>query len=199
VLGTDLTFWVSRAVLRRSRALRSKETTRMRIPLAKRLVFITVVLIAGVLVPVGYNRFVYWPVPTWNLVRNLRAACVGFQLDNGQYPWPKPESVTATTEIKGSDVYVELRGLPGAMINTNHIDYYGVVDKRRVKNGAWVDQWGHEIMFRVDPGTLEPVVWSCGEDGKDDTNDGVSPDPAKFPKTCYWFGTGKMSDDIVIR
>jgi len=43
------------------------------------------------------------------------------------------------------------------------------------------------------------VIWSCGPDGKDDTNDGVSPDPAKFPKTYYWFGTGRKSDDLTNR
>jgi len=73
------------------------------------------------------------------------------------------------------------------------------VKKRWLKNGTLVDNWGREIMFRVDPEKLAPVIWSCGADGKDDTNDGVSPDPAKFPKTYYWFGTGRKSDDLTNR
>ena len=195
MLGTALTFGVSSAVLRRSKELRSRAATRMRIPLAKMLVFITVVLTAGVLVPVGYNRISYWPVPTRQLVMELNMACGNLLVETGQYPWPKPDSVTATTEIRGKDVYVELRGLPGATINTNQ-DYLAEVKKRLLKNGTLVDQWGHEIMFRVDPKSGVPVVWSCGKNGKDDTNTGISPDPVKFPKTYYWFGSGSTGDDL---
>jgi len=133
--------------------------------------------------------------PTSQLVALLGSACASFRVLTGQYPWPKPDSVTATTEIKGSDVYIELCGLPGAKINTSR-HLIAEVDKHLLKNGALVDTWGHEIMFRVDPATMKPVIWSCGRDGKDDTNDGVSPDPVKFPKTYYWFGTGRKSDDI---
>jgi len=163
------------------------------------LVVLAFVLLAIFLFSGGTSISCPGKSPTAVLVSNLHAACVSYERMNGLYPWPQPYSVTATTEIKGSDVYVELRGLPGAKINTHHLDYLNVKDKRLEKNGAWVDQWGHEIMFRIDPETLEPVIWSCGPDGKDDTNDGVSPDPAKFPKTYYRFGTGKGSDDITNR
>jgi len=137
-------------------------------------------------------------IPTRSVILELNLACDNFRLENGQYPWAKPDSVTATTEIRGKDVYVELRGLPGAKINTTQ-DYFGEVKERYLKNGTVVDTWGHEIMFRVDPATMKPVIWSCGPDGKDDTNDGVSPDPAKFPKTYYWFGKGGTGDDITNR
>jgi len=43
------------------------------------------------------------------------------------------------------------------------------------------------------------VIWSCGGNGKDETNDGDSPDPAKFPKTYYVFGKGDTGDDISTR
>jgi len=137
-------------------------------------------------------------VPTVTFVLELGLACENFRLENGRYPWAKPDSVTASTEIRGRDVYVELRALPGAEINTTQ-DYLGEVPKRLVKNGAPVDIWGREIMFRVDPKTGKPVIWSCGRDGRDDTNDGPSPDPAKFPKTYYWFSTGQKSDDLTNR
>jgi len=150
--------------------------------------------------------FIGWNKPnlvlrTRSVVDELDLACSNFRLENGRYPWAKPDSVTATTEIRCRDVYVELRGLPGAKINTTQ-DYFGEVKERYLKNGTVVDTWGHEITFRVDPATMKPVIWSCGRDGKDDTNDGVSPDPAKFPKTYYWFGsgsTGRISDDITNR
>ncbi len=40
------------------------------------------------------------------------------------------------------------------------------------------------------------VIWSCGPNGVDETNDGKSPDPAKYPKGYYWFGKGDTGDDI---
>jgi len=80
--------------------------------------------------------------------------------------------------------------------NGSGADYLGYLPKQSVKDGAVVDSWDHEIMFRVNPKDGFAVIWSCGPNGRDDTNDGVSPDPVKFPKTYYWFGTGEKGDDI---
>ena len=162
------------------------------------LVLPAVLIAASVAVPFLYTGGPHHGRSTANLVLQLDVACSSFRLLNDQYPWPKPDSVTAATEIRGKDVYIELRGLPGAKINTSR-HFIAEVDIHLLKNGALVDTWGHEIMFRVDPKTLTPVIWSCGPDGKDGTNDGVSPDPAKFPKTYYWFGTGDTGDDITNR
>jgi hypothetical protein len=155
-----------------------------------------IALVIGIVLPNSRHKSICRQ--TASFVAELDLACENFRLENGQYPWAKPSEVTAATEIRGKDVYVELQGLPGATINTSQ-NYLGEVKKRQVKNGTLVDNWGHEIMFRVDPEKLTPVIWSCGPDGKDDTNDGVSPDPAKFPKTYYWFGTGRKSDDLTNR
>ena len=149
----------------------------------------------GVLLVFGKATTGSISVPIASLVQELDLACNNFRLENGQYPWAKPDSVTATTEIRCKDVYIELRGLPGAKINTTQ-DYLGEVKKRHVKNGTLVDPWGHEIMIRVNPKDGSPVIWSCGKNGKDDTNTGTSPDPVKFPKTYYWFGSGSTGDDI---
>jgi hypothetical protein len=101
-------------------------------------------------------------------------------------------------KIDGKEVYAELRGLPGAKLNTAK-DYLGEVQKRFLKKGALVDEWGCEILFRVDPKTDQAVIWSCGPNGIDETNDGDSPDPAEFPKGYYWFGKGDTGDDITSR
>jgi hypothetical protein len=129
------------------------------------------------------------------LVYSIQIACENYRLNSGQYPWLKPSEVTGTTEIRGRDVYVELRGLAGPKTRIK-LDYLGEVRKEFLKNGALVDSWGHEILFRVDPKTGKPVIWSCGENGIDETNDGESPDPAKYPKGYYWFGKGDTGDDI---
>jgi type II secretory pathway pseudopilin PulG len=134
-------------------------------------------------------------VKTGHLVSDVKLACENFRLEYGQYPWAKPSAADAATIIDGKDVYAELRGLPGAKVNTTQ-DYLGEVQQRFLKNGVLVDYWGREILFRVNPNGLQAVIWSCGLNGVDETNDGTSPAPAKFPKGYYWFGKGDTGDDI---
>ncbi|HOX04953.1 MAG TPA: hypothetical protein PK280_01015, partial [Planctomycetota bacterium] len=137
------------------------------------------------------------------LLNDARLACENFRLEHGQYPWPKPPAVTralaadpvADVAIRGQQVYAEVRGHSGATINTAQ-DYLGDVRKTFLKNGALVDSWGREIRFRVNFSGLQAVIWSCGPNGIDETNDGDSPDPAKYPKGYYWFGKGDTGDDI---
>ena len=129
------------------------------------------------------------------LVDHLRPALAHFRQEHGRYPWPKPEQVTPATEISGATVHTELRALPGATINAQ-VDFLGEVRSNFLRNGALLDSWGHEILFRVDPKTGQAVIWSCGPNGIDETNDGASPDPAKLPKGYYWFGNGGTGDDI---
>ncbi len=129
------------------------------------------------------------------LITDVRLACENFRLETGRYPWVKADEVTAATEIDIRDVYAELRGLPEAKLNTSQ-DYLGDVRKRFLRDGMLVDLWGHAIMIRVDPKTGQAVIWSCGPNGVDETNDGGSPDPAKLPKGYYWFGKSDTGDDI---
>ena len=136
------------------------------------------------------------------LVEQLGPICESFRMDYGQYPWTKATAVTGATVIRGEEVCAELRASPGAVVNTTHDYLTGVPGTFLRKVGGkdrLVDAWGADIMFRVNPNGGAPVIWSCGPDGRDDTNDGASPDPAKFPKTYYWFGTGQKSDDIASR
>lgn len=162
-------------------------------------------LIVVVLLVIGFGLYYTWgflrsnwivdPWPDRHFhIDRLQVACAGYRLDNGTYPWPLPSAVTPTTTISTGEVCAILRGERGG----NQI-YLGDIPKKFLRNGTVVDRWGHEIMIRVDPATMKPVVWSCGPDGKDDTNDGESPDPAKFPKSYYWFGKGDTGDDIVSR
>lgn len=136
-------------------------------------------------------------VPVRILVTELRLACANFRLMHERYPWAEVEDVTGGTAIDCRRVYVELRGLPGAKINKERRDYLGKLPDRFVKGGVVVDSWGRPLVFRVNAKNGEPVVWSYGRNGRDETNDGESPDPAKRPKTYYWFGKGGTGDDIV--
>ena len=135
--------------------------------------------------------------PVLVLVTELRLACRNFRLMHERYPWAEVEEVTGGTAIDPRRVYVELRGLPGAKINRERRDYIGKLPKRSVKGGAVVDPRGRPLVFRVNAKNGEPVVWSYGKNGRDETNDGESPDPARRPKTYYWFGKGGTGDDIV--
>lgn len=118
----------------------------------------------------------------------MSAAVESYRLDYGSYPWPKPGEVTATTEIRNPDVYRALAG--------GKNDYLGEVPRRQLKNGVLIDTWGRPLIFRVNPESKSAVIWSCGENGRDETNTGPSPDPEKLPKTYYYFGGGKTGDDI---
>ncbi len=126
-------------------------------------------------------------------VKELELSCVNFRLDCGRYPWAKPGEVIATTTIDPQQVYAELKGR--GKINSIQ-DYLGKMPERFLKDGRVVDLWGNPIQFRVNPDGLEPVVWSYGPDGKDNTNDGAAPNPRKQPKSYYWYGAGDTGDDI---
>jgi prepilin-type N-terminal cleavage/methylation domain-containing protein len=168
------------------------------------LIVIAVIgILVGILFPIAGAAFRHMQrTRVRALVEQLSPVCEQFQMAHGQYPWARPAAVTGATAIRAEEVYAELRAAPGSTINTTH-DYLSGLPAKFIRSvggkDRLVDAWGGDIAFRVNPNGGAPVIWSCGRDGKDDTNDGVSPDPAKFPKTYYWFGTGKKSDDIANR
>jgi hypothetical protein len=124
-------------------------------------------------------------------IRHLTFACEAYRDRTGECPWPPPPRVQADTTISTREVYAALLGLPVPLLDG--------MPKEFVKDGTLVDHWGRELMIRVDPKTRQPVIWSCGLNGIDETNDGDSPDPTKFPKGYYWFGKGDTGDDISVR
>jgi len=134
------------------------------------------------------------PRATKGLVARMRMACDVYSILFSAYPWTSPTEVTGSTRIVNREVYTQLQRAFAA-----ERESVCTLEPQFLHDGTIVDQWGREIQFRVDPKTMKPVVWSCGRDGKDDTNDGESPDPAKLPKTYYWFGRGDTGDDIVSR
>jgi hypothetical protein len=156
-------------------------------------------LIAGVVVLISMGlaqvRRRSHRVKTLSVIREVELACINFSQEYARYPWAKQNEVTPQSTIDPKRVYSELKG-NGPQVNTT-IDYVGKLPARFLKDGGVVDHWGRPLQFRVNPQTLEPVVWSYGLDGRDDTNDGESPDAAKKPKTYYWFGKGDFGDDIV--
>jgi len=129
------------------------------------------------------------------LVRELELQLASYRLEQSRFPWAKPAEVSESTVIDAAQVCAELRGdKTKATINKTQ-DYLKGIPLKFIKDGRIVDPWGNEIRFRVNS-TLDPVIWSCGPDGKDDTNDGVSPDLKKKPQGYYWFGKGDTGDDI---
>jgi len=112
-----------------------------------------------------------------NLVREASLSCEAFRLENNQYPWTKPTAVKADTEIKGEDVYSELRAGAEALVNTTQ-DYLGEVPRKYIRQedvsgkprDRLKDIWDQDLKFRVNPNTLAPVVWSRGRNKVDDTN-----------------------------
>jgi hypothetical protein len=155
------------------------------------------VAVVLILLLFGGGHRVSRKMPVQSLATELRLACANFHLEYGRYPWALREEITGSTTIDCRQVCTELRGLPGASINKAKRDYVGALQSKFVKDDLVVDTWGRPLEFRVDPKTGEPVIWSYGRNGKDETNDGESPDPKKKPKTYYWFGKGDFGDDIV--
>jgi hypothetical protein len=131
------------------------------------------------------------------LTKELDLACGYYRTVHKQYPWAKPDEVKPNAAIDPVKVYAELTGGPGAVLNTTQ-DYVGQVSSRVKKNRTFVDHWGRAIQFRVNPQTSEPVIWSCGPNRRDETNDGDSPDSQRKPMGYYWFGKGDFGDDIVV-
>jgi hypothetical protein len=116
----------------------------------------------------------------------------------GQYPWPRSHQVSPWTVIRAEDVCAELIGLPDAKLSGSGSGWDGrQLLSTPIENGVFVDRWKRPFRFRVDPKTLRPIVWSCGANGVDETNNGESPDPVNKPKGYYWYGTGDTGDDIV--
>lgn len=138
----------------------------------------------------GGSRGATERVRTNMVVMEAGLACINFRLEFEKYPWDAKDN--AGGEIDPEQVYAELSG-QGAI--NRQIDYTKRLSAS-VKNGKIVDIWGKELLLRVDPATGGPVIWSCGPDGVDNTNDGASSDPAKKPKTRWWFGEGDTGDDI---
>lgn len=183
-------------------AARRRALSRVAIPLT-----LAVVLCAGFLIAefggIRTGRLPFARQRTANLLGCLSTTInSGAVRDDGmifrRFPWPKPEEVTSETVINAKQVAVELGLTPGTK-RCKDFFWLSSVPRWCLTNGRVVDGWGNEVRFRVDPATGDAVIWSCGPDGKDDTNDGVSPDPVRFPQTYYWFGTCQRSDDLVMR
>ncbi|MHC4915610.1 MAG: DUF2207 family protein [Planctomycetota bacterium] len=136
---------------------------------------------------------------TEHTVRELAGACESFRKHYGRYPWPED----GRAAIDPVAVARELTGSSGATVNKEGIGF--AVGLRHTNpealarhwSAAFMDGYERPIQYRVDPATGKAVVWSCGENGKDETNDGESPDPAKKPKAHYWYGKGDFGDDVV--
>lgn len=141
---------------------------------------------------------------TVSLVGLLQQACAKYEAAYQRYPWLKAAEVREKmaagkadeVEIKTTGVYAELSGR-GAANRTE--SFLAGVPGRCVKDlgsgRTLVDGWGREIKIRIAPDSGEIVIWSFGRDGKDETNDGASTDPARFPKIYYCFGSGGTGDD----
>jgi len=130
------------------------------------------------------------------LVQGLSLALDTYRDTYGSYPWPQPGEVSPTTTIDPILVYRALTG-GGASRPEGSTDLrIHEVRPCYVRKEMVTDGWGNPIRFRVSPSTYKAVVWSCGPDGEDDTNDGSSRDP-KQPQSYYCWPKGDTGDDIV--
>jgi len=187
-------------------------------------------ILIGILLPVlGAVRRRARRVQIHSLVKECELACGNYRLEYHQFPWVPPTQVKPKmlagkddeVEIKTHNVYSELKGL-GPNVNTRQ-DYLGSVKSQFVTDlgsgKTLVDRWGTEILFRLDPDGLEPVVWSCGANKVDDTNfheyfagettkyDYTPPavhddykDADAYPRIYYYLGDGSSRrDDISTR
>ena len=170
------------------------------------VVIFIISLLTGIIIPI-ISHAIYKTnlARTRMLLGQCEAACGNFFDTYNRYPWMKSAEVkkkmqagkAAEVEIMTSQVLSELRGQGALNISA---DYLGTVKSRYIKDlgdgPTLVDPWGREISIRIDPKTLELVFWSVGRDGKDDTNDGASPDPVAEPDIYYYFEQGDSGDDI---
>jgi prepilin-type N-terminal cleavage/methylation domain-containing protein len=139
------------------------------------------------------------------LVEVCKNACEAYRGDVNVYPWTKPVDVKRhmqaarpdLVEIRTRDVYLELAGRGSRKTGVNYLNGVPPAMIRDLGGGeTLVDPWGREIIFRVDPKTMRPLVWSLGENGRDETNDGATGDPVAMPKIYYLYGQKGPSDDI---
>ncbi len=184
-------------------------------------------ILIGILLPVlGAVRRRARNVQIHSLVKECELACGNYKLEYNQYPWARPTQVKPKmlagdadeVEIKTPGAYSELKGL-GPNVNKLQ-DYLGKVQNKFLDDlgdgTTLVDIWGSEIKFRMDPDSLEPVVWSYGENKVDDTNfhnyhagetakyDYTPPVPEseytdanKYPRIYYYLGDGSSRRDDI--
>ncbi len=148
------------------------------------------------------------------LIVLVRGGCERFKSTHGVYPWAGAGPVGPGATIDLEAVYAELRSAPGANMNKAQDCLPGlpadfvktVAGRQRLQ-----DVWGSDLVLRVDPASLGPVIWSRGRDRVDDTNFEDPPatytrytppappaaysDPAKFPRGWYYLGDGKSRGD----
>jgi prepilin-type N-terminal cleavage/methylation domain-containing protein len=170
------------------------------------LVVIAIIcILTGILVPViSYAINKGATTKTRILIGGCQTALENYYSDHQRYPWVKQPEVAglvaagkaSEVEITTVKVVTELSG--GGPLNTevNYLDSVNSRMKKDLGKGlTLVDGWGREIFFRVDTEDGGPVVWSAGRNGRDETADGSSPDPATRPESYYLFTSGDDGDD----
>jgi len=115
---------------------------------------IPIVLLVAINAGILHTRGPHPGMVTRHLVRDMVMACDSYRMIYGTWPWPEPATVTPATEIHGKEVCTLLRrGGPGhedllreAIWDLKHPAFCASF----MRDGALLDEWGREIMFRVD-------------------------------------------------
>jgi hypothetical protein len=122
-------------------------------------------------------------------VDDVDLACSKYYLEHGRWPWAEAKS-TEGLDIR--DVITELRGSQKGSFNTT--DFFALTGLQTPPKCR--DAWGNLLMIRVCPTTGRPVIWSCGWNGRDETNDGWSADERLTEGRFFYRGKSGTGDDI---
>jgi hypothetical protein len=134
-------------------------------------------------------------VPDLSLSNEVQMACANYSMDFGCLPWESSKGVHAGEFIDPCMVLRKISGVSGTVRNPDN-DYLGFASvEKDIVNGILVDSFGNALLFRTNPKDGKPVVWSCGANGIDETNDGKVLDPSK-PRTHYCWRNNDDGDDL---
>ncbi len=133
-----------------------------------------IAILAGILIPVMMRMGPRGKVAeARNMISAVELATERFRLENNQYPWPPPPATP--DPLVSEDIMRELipddpRVTAGVVPQFNRAgrSYLPSLRDEYIKGGTVVDPWGRPYQFRWEAAAERLVIYSFGEDGRDD-------------------------------